>query len=152
MQSPTIALDANGNPAVAFGVYVNTLTVGCRITAYRFDGAVWASAGLHAAATDSRMGATFNGGGVGMYVDNTNRLTMAWSDAPDIVSGTLHYYAQTWNGVAWAGVGSSDGTIDNPSTVNSVQVRLVTNPAGNPSILFLGSTAVSSLGLRVFVP
>ena len=152
MQSPTITLDANGNPAVAFGVFVNTLAVGCRITAYRFDGTVWASAGLHAAATDSCMGATFNGDGVGMYVDNTNRLTMAWSEAPDSISATLHYYTQAWNGVAWAGVGSSDGAIDNPSSVNSVQMRLVQNPAGNPSILFLDSAATPSLGLRVFVP
>ncbi len=152
MRAPTIALDGNGNPAVAFGVFVNTLTVGCRITAYRFDGTVWASAGLHAAATDSCVGGTFNGDGVEMYVDNTNRLTLAWSEAPESISSTLHYYAQTWNGVVWDGVGSGDGAIDNPSTVNSVQMQLAKNPAGNASILFLDSTAVPSLGLRVFVP
>ncbi len=122
---PSVALDASGNPVVAF----NEAGTGSDASIYvkRWNGAVWSQLG--SGALDVNTNATIGAGGPSLALDSSGNPTVAWND----FDGTSYNaYVKRWNAGVWEIVGT--GSLDTNLARDVYGVSLAQDDSGNPSV------------------
>ena len=84
--APTLALDANGRPVVA---WLETLPTGVRVYAKRFDGSQWVEMGSGSASGDGLSGAVGTATGLQLAVDPMGRPIVIWGRVVSYKLGEL---------------------------------------------------------------
>lgn len=105
---PSLALDASGNPTVAWQEHVEG---GSEIYVMSFDGSAWQPVGASGGGASDNAGYSMR---PSLALDRSGRAVVAWADASS--EGNVEIYVARFDGQVWQSVGVSsnaDGGISN---------------------------------------
>jgi len=131
--NPSLALDADGNPVVA---YDYTASAGYRIAVRRWNGSAW-----------ENIGAPFNSGSSDgaqnpdMVIDSTGKPVVAWVE----YNATNHnnVFVRHWDGSQWAPYSSSGTALDLTVSDSTIGPTIVLNSNDEPAVAFVEQSAYS---------
>lgn len=136
--SPRIALNAQGNPYVAWRVYSNGSPTNGQIHLKQYNGTSWVELG--GSATGSGVSQTFNSMGAtspALILDGSEKPILCWSEFfPPGTTAAASIYLKRWDGAQWTPIGGSatGGGISGSSAREAYEPSIAIDIAGNPVV------------------
>ncbi|MBI3856670.1 MAG: hypothetical protein HY293_13365 [Planctomycetes bacterium] len=136
--SPSLALDASGNPVVAWR---DTTPGNSEIYLKRWNGSAWVELG--GSATAGGISATAGTSvAPSLALDASGNPVVAWADN---TPGTFQIFLRRWTGTAWMAHGTSGSGMGLSATGNdSLLPSLALDASGNPVVSWIDSTGATS--------
>ncbi len=126
---PALALDAGGNPVVAWRDHNSS---GYQVYLKKWDGTAWQELGGSASGSGIS-GSTTNSETPVLALDGSGNPMVAWKET---VSGFSRIYLKNWNGSSWvelAGSATGDG-VPSSSWGNPTDPSICVDSSGNPMV------------------
>jgi Bacterial Ig-like domain len=124
---PSLALDSNGYPIVAFIDLDGTVS---RVFVQRWDGSNWKALG---GALSTTPGDTRGVNSPQVRVDSSGRPVVAWVQSDSATANSFRTFVRRWDGSSWQDLGGPRSSPTPPST-STYPLSLALDGAGNPVI------------------
>ena len=131
---PSLALDASGNPIVAWNEAATNSDASIYVK--RWNGAIWAQVGFDA--LDVNTSAKFGAGRPSLALDASGNPTVAWNDF-DGTSYNAH--VKRWNNGIWEIIGATN--LDTNLAQDVYGVSLAQDSSGHPSVAWNENDGIS---------